>query len=261
VPAWERSLGNPLSLHRSYFTPDHNETAQLVHRCRDDLAHGRLPHLSTKPLGTWGEVAAGVRDPWLTGILRPLGRQRGPVFLTLHHEPENDAGPAGMQPSDFIAMQHRVIDLAAELAPQVTIVPVLQQWTFDPARHDVDPSAWLVPRASVMGLDIYNPWSPTNGKAWRSFGSKVDEIRGWFGDTPLAIGEYGCREDPDVPGLAAEWLRDAAEYACAHNIVSMSYFNSGVGAEDGTWTLTGSAEVAFGELLAADWVARPTRVS
>ena len=81
----------------------------------------------------------------------------------------------------------------------------------------------------MIGLDLYNPWSPTNGKAWRSFGSKVDEVISWFGDTPLAIGEYGCREDPENPGLAAEWLRDAAEYARTHNIVSMSYFNSGVG--------------------------------
>ena len=126
-------------------------------------------------------------------------------------------------------MQRRAIDLGAELAPQVTIVPVLQQWTFDPARHDIDPATWIVPDASVIGLDLYNPWSPTNGKAWRSFGSKADEVISWFGDTPLAIGEYGCREDPGVPGLAAEWLRDAAEYARTHNIVSMSYFNSGVG--------------------------------
>ena len=167
-------------------------------------------------------------------MLRPLGAESAPVFFTLHHEPENDAGPEGMQPSDFVAMQVRAIRIAAELAPQVTIVPVLQHWTFDPLHVDVDPSAWLVPEASVIGLDIYNPWSPTNGKAWRSFGSKADEVIGWFGDTPLAIGEYGCREDPANPGLAAQWLRDAAYYARTHNIVSMSYFNSGEDSLEGS---------------------------
>ena len=255
-PAWEKKLGAPLALNRSYFTPDPNETAQLVHRCLDDLAHSRLPHVSIKPPGTWGEVAAGARDDWLDGMLRPLG-DHGPVFLTLHHEPENDAGPPGMQSSDYVDMQHLAIRTAAELAPRVTIVPVLQQWTFDPARHDIDPSAWLVPDAAVIGLDIYNPWSPTNGKQWRSFGSKVDEVRGWFGDTPIAIGEYGCRDNPEIPGLAADWLRQAADYARTHDIVSMSYFNSGVGAEDGSWELKDGAELAFAELLAADWVARP----
>ena len=61
------------ALNRSYFTPDHNETAQLVHRCRDDLAHGRLPHVSIKPSGTWSESRPATRDDWLTGLLRPLG--------------------------------------------------------------------------------------------------------------------------------------------------------------------------------------------
>jgi hypothetical protein len=161
-----------------------------------------------------------------------------------------------MAPSDFVAMQSRAIRLAAELAPQVTIVPVLQYWTFDASRRDTAPDAWLVPDAAVMGLDIYNPWSASNGKPWRSFGSKVDEVIGYFGTTPLAIGEYGCRPNPEVPGLAAEWLRDAAEYARTHNIVSMSYFNSGVGAQDGSWRLSGATELAFAELLASDWIAR-----
>ena len=80
---------------------------------------------------------------------------------------------------------------------------------------------------------------------------------GWFGDTPLAIGEYGCREDPANPGLAAQWLRDAAQYARTHNIVSMSYFNSGVDSPEGSYALRGETERTFAELLASDWVARP----
>jgi hypothetical protein len=129
----------------------------------------------------------------------------------------------------------------------------------DPLRDDgeADPSAWIVPEAAVIGLDIYNPWSPTNGKEWSSFGSRTEEVAGWFGDTPIVIGEYGCRVDPHNPGLAAEWLRDAAEYARTHNIVSMSYFNSGVNSPQGTWELTRETERAFAELLASDWVARP----
>jgi hypothetical protein len=257
LPAWEKTLGSTLALNRSYFTPDPNETAQLLRRCRDDLVNGRLPHVSIKPSGTWRDIATGARDDWLASMLRPLGEESSPVFFTLHHEPENDAGPEGMQPSDYVAMQERAIRLARELAPQVTIVPVFQHWTFDPLHTDTDPAAWLVADASVVGLDIYNPWSPTNGKAWRSFGSKADEVIGWFGDTPLAIGEYGCRADPANPGLAAEWLRDAASYARTHDIVSMSYFNSGVGSPDGSWALRGETERTFAELLSSDWVARP----
>ena len=257
LPVWESQLGRPLAVHRSYFTPDPNETAQLVRSCLDDLASDRLPHVSVKPRGTWQEIASGAQDDWLASMLVPLAGTRAPLLFTLHHEPENDAGPPGMQPADFVAMQRRLIDLAAEKAPQVVVAPVLQQWTFDPVRDDIDPAAWIVPEASVMGLDVYNHWSPTNGRPWSSFGTKADDAISWVGDKPIVIGEYGCREDPDNPGLAAEWLRDAAQYAREHNIISMSYFNSDLNAPDGSWELRGRTEQAFADLLASDWVARP----
>lgn len=258
LEAWEQDLGATLSVHRSYFHPVRSEAVNLVQQCREDLASGRLPHVSIKLPRTWQAVAAGEADDWLRSLLRPLGEDGGPVILTLHHEPENDAGPPGMLPRDFVAMQSRAIGLAADLAPLVTVVPVLQHWTFEVVRPLADPAAWMVPDAEVMGLDIYNPWSPANGKPWRSFGSKVDEAREWLGDVPVAVGEYGCREDPANPGLAAAWLRDAAEYARDNGVVSMSYFNSDLNAPDGSWELTGRTERAFADLLAADWVVRTT---
>jgi hypothetical protein len=257
LPAWEAALGSTLALHRSFFKPDDDETAQLIHVCRDDLARGRMPHVSFKPTWTWEDIATGGHDEWLGSLLRALGEENAPLFLTLHHEPENDAGPRGRQPADYVAMQRRVIALASELAPLVTITPVYQQWTFDPLRDDIDPSVWMVPEAAAIGIDLYNPWSQANGKEWRSFGSKADELTPWVGDKPVVIGEYGCHEDPRNPGLAAEWLRDAADYARTHNIVSMSYFNSGADSPDGTYALRGDTQQAFAELLASDWVARP----
>lgn len=254
---WELELGATLALHRSYFTPDANETTQLVAQCRADLSRDRMPHVSIKPPGTWEDVASGRRDDWLVGMLEALGESGRPLFLTLHHEPENDAGGRGMLASHFVSMQQRAIRLAAELGPSVVVTPVLQHWTFDPAHPRSDPSVWLVPEAPVVGLDVYNPWSPTNGKEWRTFGSKLDEVLGWFDGKPLVIGEHGCREDPANPGLAAQWLRDAADYARSHGIVSMSYFNSGVGADDGSWELSEGMQRSFAELLAAEWVARP----
>jgi hypothetical protein len=255
---WEAQLGNRLSVHRTYFTPDHNETGQLIKTCREDQSFGRLSHVSIKPTWSWRSIASGRHDDWLDNTLRQLGEEGVPVFLTIHNEPENDAGPPGMTPVDYVGMQTNAIKLAAEVAPLVTIVPVLQHWTFDPLRDgDDDPSDWIIPDASVIGLDIYNPWSPTNGKNWRSFGSKAGEVMSWFDHVRVAIGEYGCRVDPQNPGLAAEWLRDAAEFGREHQFVSMSYFNSHVNSPDGTWALQGETEETFAELLASDWVCRP----
>jgi hypothetical protein len=257
LQVWEAELETTLALHRSFFKPDDDETTQLIHRCRLDLAHGRLPHVSFKPTWPWSAIAEGDHDEWLDELLDELGALSAPVIFTLHHEPENDVHPVGRQPSDFVAMQRRLLERAATRAPELIVAPILQHWTFDPLRTDIDPTVWLVPEAPVMGLDIYNPWAADNGKEWRSFGSKMDEVMGWFDGKPLLIGEYGCRDDPSNPGLAAEWLRDAAAYGLQHNFVSMSYFNSGVQAPDGTWALHGDTEAAFKELLNSDWVARP----
>lgn len=257
VGAWEQQLGAPLSVHRSYFDDARDEPTQLVSQCVADRVAGRLPHVSIKPAATWRDVAAGADDDWLTRALLPLGEAGSPVIFTLHHEPENDAGPPGMQAPDYVAMQERVIRLAAELAPRVLVTPVLQHWTFEPLRDDVDPSDWIVPGASVFGIDVYNPWSPGNGKSWRSLGSKLDEVAPWIGDLPVAIGEFGCRNDPRDPTLGAEWLEDATAYARSHNVMSMSYYNSGENSPDGSWALTGLMESTFADLLSSPWVARP----
>jgi hypothetical protein len=257
VDEWEQQLGHTLGVRRSFFTPENHDTAHLLQRCKDDLAHDRMPHVSYKPAWSWASVAGGEHDDWLTGVLQVMDQQKSPIFFTIHHEPENDTGPDGMAPADYVAMQEHARNLAAGVAPLVTIVPVLQHWTFDPMRDDIDPSEWLVPDAAVIGLDLYNEWSPTNGKDWRSFGSKASEVLDWFGDTPLLIGEYGCHINPEMPGLAGQWMRDAATYALQHNFVSMSYFNSWVGSPDGSWELEGETEDAFAELLGSAWVARP----
>jgi hypothetical protein len=255
LPAWETRLGESLALNRSYFRP--GQTGRLVEQAKQDLGSRRLPHVSIKPPGTWADVASGRLDRWLVGLLAGLHLERHPVFLSITHEPENDAGPAGMQPWDFVAMQRRAIRLARETAPNVTVVPILQAWTFDPSRSDSRPAAWVVPEADVFGLDAYNPWAPGNGKPWRSFASRVDEALPWVGSKPIAIGEYGCRIDPSYPARTAEWLRDAVEYARTHNVVSMSYFNSRLNSPDGSFELKGQTEVLFARLLKSPWVSRP----
>ena len=256
VPLWEQELAGVLSVHRSYFGEYAGQPTALVEQCRVDHREGRLPHVSIKPRASWRAVATGGAQSWVTNMLEPLGRLEAPVILTVHHEPENDGGGPEMEAADFVAMQERLIELAADAAPRVLIAPVLQHWTFEPLRDDVDPSAWIVPSAEVFGIDVYNPWSPENGKSWRSFGSKLDEALPWIGDRPIVVGEYGCRNDPSNPSLGVEWLEDAADYALSHNVISMSYYNSGENAPDGPWVLSGAMESAFAGLLSSSWVAR-----
>jgi len=159
-----------------------------------------------------------------------------------------------------VRMQRRLIRLATG-APNITVVPVLQQWTFDPLGTGFEPGAWLTDEAAVFGVDVYNPWSPDNGREWRTFGSRLDEVVPWTDGRPIAIGEYGCRIDPAHPGRAEAWLRDAVAHARTLPVVSMSYFNSRLNSRHGTWELSGNLERTFGDLLKSDWVARPEAVT
>jgi hypothetical protein len=256
LTAWEGRLGEPLSLHRSYFEAD--QTPALLAQVADDLRHRRLPHVSIKPPGAWSDVAGGRRDRWLHSLLEGLAHPRNPVLLTIHHEPQNDAGGAGMRPADFVAMQRRALRRAASLAPNVTVVPVHQYWLFDRVPRVGTPTSWLVEDAAAFGVDVYNPWSPTNGKRWRSFESAMEEILPWSDAKPICIGEYGCRRDPADPQRSARWLAEAFSFARSHNVVSMSYFNSHRNSPDGTWELSGVTEATFAHLLRSPSVVRPS---
>ena len=95
-------------------------------------------------------------------------------MLALHHEPENDAGPPGMTPAAWLRMQRHAITMASTLAPNVTIVPILMRWTFDPGSGR-DPSEWICSEAAIFGVDVYNDWSPTEGH-WTSMPDLMADV-------------------------------------------------------------------------------------
>jgi hypothetical protein len=250
---WETQMGQRLALHRSYFKP--KQAGRLVRVAKADLAAGRMPHVSIKVPGTWLSVARGRHDPWLRNISGGLARLNRPVFLTFHHEPENDVRRKG-SPADFVSMQTHIIRLFANRAPKVTIIPILQGWSFSAYNKKAKPALWYVPAAKVYGVDVYNPFCTTDPK-WVSFAEKLNEIKKYAHGKPIAIGEYGCRNDPDNPDRGGEWMHDAFRYARHNNIVSMSYFNSGRNSPEGSWALDGTRSAVFQSRLASDAVARP----
>jgi len=245
--AWEERLGHPLTVNRTYFGPD--QVLEMLYRVRLDHAQGRLPFVSTQCPGTWALFANGGHDAWLQDLLDGLAATEGPVFLALHHEPEQDAGYAGMDAADWVAMQTRAIAAARDLADNVTVVPVLTQRTFD-RRSGRRPDNWLVPSADVLGIDVYNDWSLRNGQPWAGFADLMEDVRSWTGGLPIAVAEYGTRSPLEDPERGADWLREAFTYALSNDIVCLAYYNSYVNALDGSWELDGPRERAFAELLA-----------
>jgi hypothetical protein len=252
--AFEGSLGRPLAAHRHYHQAD--GIRGLAADARRDVLAGRMPLASIKAPGSWAAVARGAHDGWLDALLGAVATVGGPMFLSIHHEPEDDAfSRTGMRPGDWVAMQERAIRRAATRARRVTIVPVLMQWTFNPASGR-RPAAWMVPSARVFGFDVYNSWSPTNGRRWTSFAEEVQRVLPWAGGRPMVVAEYGCRADPADPERAVRWMRNAFEYALDHNVAAMAYFNSRLNSPDGSWELSGRRAEVFRRLLARPEVAR-----
>lgn len=235
IPQWERSMGARLSLHRNYFKPQNSHA--MARRARQDIRKGRFPYFSTKvPNSDWRGVARGEYDAWLRQMARSLGRVDKPIFLSLHHEPENDRNDnGGRSPANFVAMNNHALEIFDRYAPKVTVFPTLQGWYH--RKRGANPKDWYVRDAKVYGVDIYNGWSLRNGKDWEPFKVGLAAVKRYAHGKPIAVGEYGCRTDPRHPGRAAHWMHRAYQVALRNNVVAMSYFNSAGGADDGTWEL------------------------
>jgi hypothetical protein len=242
LSAFEQRLGETLPCYRSFFGA--GEAAELQERVRNDAQMARLSITSIKTPGKWAETAAN--KPWIEGLLGPLGDVSSPVFLAVHHEPEGD--PQFGSPDDYKHLQLTMMESASTIAPSVTIVPILGSWSFD-ERTNRTPSEWNVPEAAVYGIDLYNPWSPYNGKAWVPFIDKLELAAEEAAGRPILVGEYGCRSDPAMPGRAAGWMRDAFTSALESDVVAMAYFNSAQNSPDGTWELDAETFPVFRELL------------
>jgi hypothetical protein len=208
---------------------------RLVRMAAQDSAAGLLPLVSFKPPGRWADVAAGRHDGILRWILVRLRDIERPVMLAIHHEPENEASRV-QRPRDWVAMQTHVIGLAGRLSPNVTIVPVLMQYTFDPASGR-NPREWLVPDAVVRGVDVYNPWRPRHDAPWVELGTMLDRVRKVMGPGPLVVPEFGCHTDPHDHARTLRWFSDAFDYAVDNDVVGMTYFDSPHSKDGESWVL------------------------
>lgn len=250
LAAFEAELGTALACYRSFFK--HWEVPALVAQARSDIAAGRVPLTSIKPPASWVETA---RDTaWLDSLMEPLSDVGGPVYLIINHEPENDAHRFGTS-AEYVALQQAALTRATMAGGMLTVVPILSSWSFDEQANRT-PREWNVPEAPIYGLDLYNPWAAHNGNPWVPFADKLALAEHEAAGRPVLVGEYGCRTDPTKPGRAARWLTDAFDVALAEGVVAMSYFNSSVGATDGTWELDAETLPVFSDLLRSDEVAR-----
>ncbi|HZH13188.1 MAG TPA: hypothetical protein VE057_02380 [Archangium sp.] len=259
----ESVAGHPLALRRTFWRWD-QRTGGLVTTARDDLAHHRLPWVSVKT-PSWAAMGAGQHDGEIDQLLLALKALPGPVWLTLHHEPEGGAGsntpddPAG--PAGHVAMNRRVRQRMTALGvDNVALAPILMAhtWTQGSGRN---PDAWWAPGIyDFLGVDIYN-----HGE-----GSLITDnwlrVRQWAAvrGVDVAVGEWGMHGSDTAAGQRVRaWYNHAAGSNVdgkGARVIGLSAFDSNLNSPEGGWMLQGAQLTVFHELLrdprTADVVAR-----
>ncbi len=244
VARHENIAGVPMGLRRTYFGWDNRMKA--VTMARNDLAAGRLPWVSFKTPG-WAAMASGAHDSQIDELLRALDSTGGPVWVTFHHEPEND----GLAAADWRAMQVKVRErMNATGVQNLAFAPVLMSWTFDP-RSGRNPDDWFVPGIwDFAGIDTYTETtaSPTNEiQMWLN-------TRAWYTakGLKLAIGEWGNRGTDAAAAAEMKSFYDMAVRSGTSGqsqVIGLAYFDSDLNSPKGGWTLTGAPLDQFRVLM------------
>lgn len=231
-----------------------------VAQATTDINIGRVPWLSFKLSSSaatrnvsWDQFAAGANDSWFAGQLLPAldAIGGGPIFLTLHAEPngdEDDALNTGTVAGHKAMYSHA--KTMTDDYPQILLTPVLSWNFFDITGGNVRYATWVAANgADVFGFNSYNhiSFNPKttlkNLTVAQSYGLQQAELNALNPNVPWAVSEWGNRTDPTHPGVAAQWIADVINFARLSNGIGFTWFDSGVNVNDGgsSWVLDDTA--------------------
>ena len=176
------------------------------------VGQGRTPFINWKAGGSWSAIANGSQDAVINAHADAIKSFGYPIYLSFHHEPENDLGSFG-SPSDYAAAFRHIVDVfRARGVSNVAFVWTMMAWTMNPSsgRNAMDyyPGDAYV---DYVGADGYNWYPGRAGDDWTSFRDIFTDTNAFAiaHNKPWMVVEFGAQEDPAVPGRKAQWLLDA----------------------------------------------------
>jgi hypothetical protein len=149
---------------------------------------------------SWGPIASGDEDGWITAQARSLKRLGGRGYLCFHKEPEDEGTP-----EDWKAAYQRVHQIFNNVGVKgYKYLVVLTAATYNAN----DAAVWLPNHYDGLGVDGYNRHH-CRGVDWRSFRTIFEPSRSFAKarGKKLYVIEAGCVERN--PGEKAKWLRGA----------------------------------------------------
>lgn len=189
---------------------------------------------------SWAQVGAGSADAAITARAAEMAAYGNPIYISFHHEPENDVGTAGGgTPAEYNAMWRRCVDIfRANGATNVIFSFILIGY---PSPRNLGYWPVMYPGNSYIdwiGFDPYvwtpqkGPYDPVTGLP-SSFISTVDNFRNQWAqkyhpDKPIMMAEWGINEGGDDGTIKASMYPKMI--ICLENrpdVQMLLYFNSG----------------------------------
>ena len=124
------------------------------------VSQNRIPFINWKAGGAWSAIANGSQDATIIARADAIKSFGYPIYLTFHHEPENDLGSYGT-PNEFAAAFRHIVDVfRSRNVTNVAWVWTMMGWSFDP-RSGRDALAYYPGDSYIdfVGSDGYN-WYP-----------------------------------------------------------------------------------------------------
>ncbi len=232
-PELEGQLGRKLDIAHFYHlwdqpfpTPDERSLA----------AGGRYLLLNWKPARrgggkvTWAAVASGREDAQIAATAARIRSLGAKLFLTFHHEPEDEVGQWGSA-ADYAAAWRHVHDTFAALGV-TNVVWVWDMMGFVQGWGGLYPQLYPGDRyVDWIAWDPYNWAGCRSGVKWRTFSEITRPFYDWATAShpgkPLMLAEYGTMEQ--AAGAKARWFLDelASLRTERPQLKAVVYFNTG----------------------------------
>ena len=181
------------------------------------VSRGTIPFLNWKAQRTngavvpWSTIASGAEDAAIAARADAVKAFGSPIYLTFHHEPEDDLGAWGT-PTDYAAAFRHVVTIFRNRGvTNVAFVWTMMNWTFEPGSGR-DPNAYYPgdDYVDIIGSDGYELYPGKAGVAWESFQQVFQDTNSFAlaHNKPWMAVETGAQEDPAQPGRKGQWFRD-----------------------------------------------------
>jgi hypothetical protein len=245
----EAAAGRSMGAWRLFYQM--SQTADAVAKCKEAIDNGRVPWLSMKPGTSWQNVANGTIDAALQNLFNRLDALGGPVWFTMHHEPEGGGGTnapddPGGAPA-WRAMQSRIrAVLGAKGTTNIALAPCLMGYTWSTGSGRNPDDWWVDDIFDFYGFDVYQSTesgaAPTKNASWARAVAWCKERQ-----IPMAIGELGNRGNDTTAGNE---LRQTYEDLLTVDCVGSTYFDTALNSGPAPYTLTGEPLKVFRQLIA-----------